>query len=69
MQGQEQLVALAAAGAALLLLLIILLVVVVRRRRRGAAAVAAPRASWTSGLAKTRGSLTRRLQCRHRRSG
>ena len=57
MQGQEHLVALAAAGAALLLLLIIVLVVRRRRRRVGVA----PRASWTSGLAKTRGSLTRRL--------
>jgi fused signal recognition particle receptor len=61
MQGQEHLVALAAAGAALLLLLIIVLVVRRRRRRGGAAAGVAPRASWTSGLAKTRGSLTRRL--------
>ncbi len=59
MQGQEHLVALAAAGAALLLLLILLLVA--RRRRRATVVEAAPRASWTSGLAKTRGSLTRRL--------
>jgi fused signal recognition particle receptor len=61
MQGQEHLVALAAAGAALLSLLVILLVVVRRRRRRRAPGAAAPRASWTSGLAKTRGRLTRRL--------
>ena len=55
--------ALAAAGAALLVLLAVVLLVV-RRRRRAAAPTgegAAPRDSWTSGLAKTRGSLTRRL--------
>ena len=55
--------ALAAAGAALVVLLVVVLLVVRRRRRAAAPAGegAAPRDSWTSGLAKTRGSLTRRL--------
>ncbi|MBX3024479.1 signal recognition particle-docking protein FtsY [bacterium] len=61
MQGQEHLVALAAAGAALLLLVGLLLLLARRRRGRAAAGGGAGRASWTSGLAKTRGHLARRL--------
>ena len=63
MQAEQQLIALAAGIAVALLAVFILLVVWLRRRqRRGGAAGGPPvRASWTSGLAKTRGSLTRRL--------
>ena len=63
MQAEQQLIALAAGIAVALLAVFVLLVVWLRRRqRRGGAAGGPPaRASWTSGLAKTRGSLTRRL--------
>jgi fused signal recognition particle receptor len=52
-------VALAAAGA-LLLVAVLCLWLLVRRRRRPRGAAVVP-ATWTSGLAKTRGGLTRRL--------
>jgi fused signal recognition particle receptor len=63
MQAEQQLIALAAGISVVLLLLFVGLVFWLRRRRRstGATAAVPARASWTSGLAKTRGSLTRRL--------
>jgi signal recognition particle GTPase len=60
MQGQEHLVA-AGAAAALAVIAMLVVLLVVRRRRRAAAAAGPAATSWTSGLARTRGSLARRL--------
>jgi len=51
----------AAAAATLLLLVVVGLSVRARRGRRRAAAPPATRASWTRGLARTRGTLAQRL--------
>jgi len=53
--------ALLAVGGFALLALLIILLLVLRWRRRRRHRVQAPPATWTSGLAKTRGGLTRRL--------
>lgn len=63
MPADQSLILIAAAAAVAVLLVVILTIVLVRRRRRAKAgtAGAVPRASWLSGLAKTRGGFSRRL--------
>ncbi|MEO8605787.1 MAG: signal recognition particle-docking protein FtsY [bacterium] len=65
MQGQEQLLVAAGAAAIALVVLVVVVLLLLRRRRRrdtgGSGASAPQAASWTAGLAKTRGTMARRL--------